>query len=284
MSCWPRSHLSTRKGPLPIGRPVLGFVDAVGPDPREVLAGERMPRQDEAEQASPAREARLQVDAHCLRVEGPDASYVLRINVESGRECSWIARYVKTKSRAVTGTPSLQRASGRIVYVSVNGGVLVNVDRRDERRSPREVGGEAKAGGRTFSSIQKTAGRARTSLSGLRHVGSRRARRRPCRRASASARERPLPEPRRGRRVPPRLLPSVPLLLSSSRPAAAQPSSVSVSVGAARTVTHTPPSPAATRCGSFPSPSSPARRPTPGRSASASGRGSRRPKRCLPRR
>ena len=34
---------------------------------------------------------------------------------------------MKTKSAAVIGTPSLQRASGRMWYVSVNGGLVVNV-------------------------------------------------------------------------------------------------------------------------------------------------------------
>ena len=36
-----------------------------------------------------------------------------------------LARYVNTKSEAVTGTPSLHRASGRMKYVSVNGGFVV---------------------------------------------------------------------------------------------------------------------------------------------------------------
>ena len=45
----------------------------------------------------------------------------------SAPPCARIAWSVKMKSRAVTGAPSLQRASGRMRYVSVKGGFLVNV-------------------------------------------------------------------------------------------------------------------------------------------------------------
>ena len=52
----------------------------------------------------------------------------------------WIASWVKSKSRAVTGTRSLQRASGRMWYVNVNGGFFVTVDARDEPWLPGQIG------------------------------------------------------------------------------------------------------------------------------------------------
>ena len=44
--------------------------------------------------------------------------------------------------RALTGTPSLQRASGRMWYVSVNGGFVVNSTRETRSGLKRAVGTE----------------------------------------------------------------------------------------------------------------------------------------------
>jgi hypothetical protein len=49
-----------------------------------------------------------------------------------------IALWVKTKSRAVIGTPSLHLASGRMWYVSVKGGVRVT-STRDTRSGSYDV-------------------------------------------------------------------------------------------------------------------------------------------------
>ena len=73
-----------------------------------------------------------------------------------------IARCVKRKSRAVTGTPSLQRASGRIAYVRVNGGVLVNVTFETSVGRLVKSGARAKAGGRPFADPEELRTRATT--------------------------------------------------------------------------------------------------------------------------
>jgi len=92
------------------------------------LPGECMSRQDDPEEtAHPARVARAKDDLDGSRIEHAD----LRTAVKWGSSSSAgmylrIASWVKKKSRAVTGTPSFQRASRRMWYVSVNGGFVVN--------------------------------------------------------------------------------------------------------------------------------------------------------------
>jgi len=68
------------------------------------------------------------------------------------------ARWVKMKSRAVIGTPSLQRASGRMWYVSVNGGFLVKVTRETSLGRNVKPGPTSNAVCRTFSPMNKIAG------------------------------------------------------------------------------------------------------------------------------
>ena len=58
----------------------------------------------------------------------------------------WIASWVKSKSRAVTGTRSLQRALGRMRYVNVNGGFFVTVTLETSRSFRVKSGAVAKAG------------------------------------------------------------------------------------------------------------------------------------------
>jgi hypothetical protein len=62
---------------------------------------------------------------------------------------------VKTKSRAVTWTPSLQRASDRIEYVRMNGAVFVKVAPDTSVGRLVKSGAREKADGRTFSRIQE---------------------------------------------------------------------------------------------------------------------------------
>ena len=60
----------------------LRIVDRVRPDRLQVLAEERMPRQDLAEQeASPVCEARAEDDSDRLRVEGADAADLRQVGV-----------------------------------------------------------------------------------------------------------------------------------------------------------------------------------------------------------
>ena len=100
------------EGPAPDRRAGPGVVDPVGPDLLRSDAGQRVPRQHDLEEKErqSARGARRRLGR--LRAERAGGG-TLAWTPDRGR-CSRIALSVKTKSRAVTGMPSLQRASGRI--------------------------------------------------------------------------------------------------------------------------------------------------------------------------
>ena len=104
----------------------LRVVDPVAPDLLEVLASKRVLRENDVEEGfSPGEEARAEDDANGLRIDGNHAADPGLVGIVLVAGYFSLARYVNTKSRAVIGTPSLQRASGRMWYVSVNGGFVV---------------------------------------------------------------------------------------------------------------------------------------------------------------
>ena len=84
--------------------------------------------EDMLEQPTPEGESLTEHDLDRFRVDGPHAAddlQVLLLEVDQLLGDRAARLVVKTKSCAVTGTPSLQRASGRMWYVMVNGGVVV---------------------------------------------------------------------------------------------------------------------------------------------------------------
>ena len=147
----------------------LRVVHPVDPDLREVLATECMRRKDEREQAAPARRtsdaARREPSSRrrrecCGRRSG--ASGRPRCHSRGSR---WS---VKTKSRAVTGTPSLQRASGRMRYVSVKGRFFVYVTPDTSLGWNVKRRSMTNGDSRTFSATGLSQSSSRT----LRHAGS----------------------------------------------------------------------------------------------------------------
>ena len=142
------------------------------------------------EEVAPAGEAGAQHDPDRLRVDGRTLRMTRWGRIPPGLPCRRIARCVKTKSGAVIGTPSLQRASGRMRYVSVNGGFVVIRDVRDElgrytcRRRPRTpTRGPAERSRRAAAPADCSGCRARSGTGAPRPARRGRA----CRRASASA-------------------------------------------------------------------------------------------------
>ena len=104
----------------------LRVVDPVAPDLRDVESRERVARQHHVVQlASPVRIRLSKRDLERLRVEHADRLHLVVIpsgSSSSEENFSW----VNWKSEALTGTPSLQRASGRMWYVSLNGFVAMS--------------------------------------------------------------------------------------------------------------------------------------------------------------
>ena len=107
-----------------------------------------MSRQHVREQPTPAGEAGAKNDLDRLPVDSRDAAHVvddlwlwngLRAPFRARVTCAW---WVKTKSEALIGTPSLHLASGRMRYVSVYGGSVVCIDVRDEALPIRVVGAD----------------------------------------------------------------------------------------------------------------------------------------------
>ena len=102
------------EGAAPDRRSRPGVVDPVLPRTLEVLAGERVPRQDDVEEEK--RQSGKRSRRATLTVFGSSGTTLrtyMRCRSSAGAYFR-LTRSVKTKSEAVTGTPSLQCASGRI--------------------------------------------------------------------------------------------------------------------------------------------------------------------------
>ena len=144
----------TRNGPLPIGLPVLGLSIPFlqirrRSSPASACEGRTLPK---SPRHSANRERRT-----TRTVFLPERSNRAHLEVEVRRvrrKQTRIAWWVKTKSAAVTGTPSLQRASERMWYVSVNGGVRVYSTCETSCSLNVKSSASANAPGSTSSQIQ----------------------------------------------------------------------------------------------------------------------------------
>jgi hypothetical protein len=117
VSAFPRSRLSTRKGPLPIGVPVFGssipsaqILDRSWP--LRTWTGSTFGNSS----CQPEKGSRSVTRTVLAPTAVTRRTCRNRACSSGGKDDAWarVAACVKTKSAAVTGTPSLQRASRRM--------------------------------------------------------------------------------------------------------------------------------------------------------------------------